>query len=152
MTEGERLAQFSELVRESSLKRFKKVAPEDRGWSPAPNQLSFVDLLKHLIDADKWNMAILSNQKNIPRAVIHPGDAKPEDWDHYLLEFENLGRKKSEFLRKMSDDELIQEVDDWEKMGKVSKWLILVRGGLDHEIHHRGSLQTMLNLKYKRNC
>jgi uncharacterized damage-inducible protein DinB len=150
MTEGERLSQFSELVRESSLKRFKKVAPEDRGWRPAAGQLSFVDLLKHLIDADKWNMAILKNEKTIPRAVIHPGDAKPEDWDQYLLEFENSGKKKAEFLRKMPDDEFSQEVEDGEKMGKVTKWLILVRGGLDHEIHHRGSLQTMLNLKYKR--
>lgn len=150
MTEGERLAQFSELVRESSLKRLKKVASEDRAWRPAPNQLSFVDVLKHLIDADKWNMAILKNEKNIPRAVIHPGDAKPLDWDKFLSELENLGKMKAEFLRKMSDGELTQEVDDLERMGKVSKWLILVRGGLDHEIHHRGSLQTMLNLKYSK--
>jgi uncharacterized damage-inducible protein DinB len=150
MTEGEKLAQFSELVRESSLKRFRKVVPGDRAWRPAADQLSFVDLLKHLIDADKWNVAILINEKTIPRAVIHPGDAKPEDWDRYLLEFEDSGKKKAEFLRKMSDDEFSQEVEDWEKMGKVTKWLILVRGGLDHEIHHRGSLQTMLNLKYKR--
>jgi len=150
MTEGERLAQFSELVRESSLKRFEKVAPADRDWRPATDQLSFVDLLKHLIDADKWNMSILKSEKTIPRAVIRPGDAKPEDWDRYISELEILGGLKAEFLRKMSDSVLSQEVEDWEKMGKISKWLILVRGGLDHEIHHRGSLQTMLNLKYSK--
>ena len=150
MTEGERLAQFSELVRESSVKRLKKVASEDRGWSPAPNQLSFVDLLKHLVDADRWVLAILKNDKQIPRANIQAGDAKPEEWDRYLLDLESLGKEKVELLKKMPDNEWAQEVDDEKVMGKKSKWLILVRGNLDHEAHHRGSLQTMLNLKYPK--
>ena len=45
-TEGQRLAQFSELVHQSSLKRFLQVAKADRGWRPSTNQLSFVDILK----------------------------------------------------------------------------------------------------------
>ena len=148
MTEGERLSQFSELVRESSIKRFKKIAPEDRAWSVSHIQLSFVDILKHLVDADKWIMAILKNEKSIPRASVRAGDGKAEEWDRYLFDLENIGRIKAEFLKKMSDYEFSQEVEDWEVMGKVSKWLILLRGNLDHEIHHRGVLQTMLNLKY----
>ena len=149
MTEGERLAEFSEWVRESRLKRFKQVASGDRGWRPAGGRLSFVDILKHLCDADRWIMAILKNQKQIPRAGVKPGDGEPEEWDNYLSGLESLGKEKAELLKKMPESEWSREVGDWEVMGKTTKWLILVRGNLDHEIHHRGSLQTMLNLKYK---
>ncbi len=149
MTEGERLAQFSELVRGSSLKRFKQVVVEDRGWQPFTGQLNFVDLLKHLVDADRWVMAILKNEKQIPRPIIKPGDGKPEEWDRYFREFENLGKEKTEIIKRLPESEWSQDVEDTQVMGKTSKWLILVRGNLDHEIHHRGSLQTMLNLKYK---
>lgn len=149
MTEGERLARFSEWVRESSLKRFKQVSPNDRGWRPSAGQLSFADILKHLGDADRWIMAILRKDEQIPSADIKPGDGKPENWAGYLSALESLGKEKAGLLKKMSEAELSKELDDWEAVGKISMWLILMRGNLDHEIHHRGSLQTMLNLKYK---
>ena len=148
MTEGERLAQFSELVRESSLKRFKQVAFEDRGLSVSPTQLNFIDILKHLVDADKWVIAILKDDKTIPTASVKVGYGSPEEWDKCLSDLERLGKEKAELLRKMSDDDFSREIINGEIMGKSNKWLVLMRGNLDHEIHHRGSLQIMLNLKY----
>jgi hypothetical protein len=38
--------------------------------------LSFADILKHLVDADKWITAILNDDKTFPRADIHPGEVK----------------------------------------------------------------------------
>jgi len=149
MTEGKRLAQFSELVRSSSLKRFKQVAPQDREWRPAANQLSFVDILKHLCDSDRWIISILKGDQEILGPSVKPGDGKAKDWEWLLQDLEELGVIKADYLRLMNDVELFQEGIDWEELGLTGKWLILMRGNLDHEIQHRGALQMMLNLKYK---
>ena len=149
MTEGERLAQFSVLVRESSLKRFRQVASADRNWRLTDGQLSFADLLKHLCDADRWVLAILQNAKEIPNASVKPGDGNADEWEKYLSDLELLGKEKAEILKKISEKEWSEEVKNAKTEGKTTKWLLLMRSNLDHEIHHRGSLQTMLNLKYK---
>jgi uncharacterized damage-inducible protein DinB len=137
--EGERLAELCGFVRESSLKRFNKVAPQDRAWRPSPNQLSFVDILKHLVDADCWILATLNGKAYAPKTEIKPGDGREEQWEAYLKNLENLGKEKSEWLRKVP-------VKAWAK--EDSKWFALMRSNLDHEIHHRGALQVMLRLKY----
>ena len=51
-TEAHRLAEFAKLVRQSTMKRLKQVARGDEEWRPWPDTLSFVDVLKHLGDAD----------------------------------------------------------------------------------------------------
>lgn len=143
--EGERLALMFDVVRESSLKRFNQVAPADRDWRPSPNQLSFVDILKHLMDADSWIIAVLKDRAYIPKADIKPGDGKADEWDQYLRYWAKLATEKTQWLRNASEKDLYEDVY---RAGNESKWFVLMRKNLDHEIHHRGALQVMLRLKY----
>jgi len=84
------LAEFSRKVRESSLKRFRLVRPSDRAWRPAPGRLSFVDHLKHLVDCDRWILAVVKGEPE-PHANIGPGEGNPEQWDEYLGQLVELG-------------------------------------------------------------
>ena len=147
MTEAERLADFADVVRQSSLKRFKQVAPGDASWRPQAQMLSFVDVLKHLIDADQWVMQYLQERPS-PRPVISPGDAPAEDWERLLNRFIQIGREKSDFFRTLSVEQLQTSIVEPEVLGETIWWWMIVRANLDHEIHHRGALQLALRLKY----
>jgi len=77
--EAERLARFFSAVRQSSLKRFRKVEAGDECWQPRSDILSFVDILKHLVDSDQWILQYLRNKRLPEGGVISPGDAESED-------------------------------------------------------------------------
>jgi uncharacterized damage-inducible protein DinB len=147
MTEGQRLASFSRAVRESSLKRFRQVHPNDYGWRPAPDSLSFADILQHLVDADAWILGYLEGRPG-PRAVICPGDAREEDWSNLLSRLIESGTSKADRLERMTEGELEREILEPQVLGQTTLWWLVVRGSLDHEIHHRGALQLALRLRY----
>lgn len=48
----------------------------------------------------------------------------------------------------MSEEELASEVDEPQVLGRTNYWWLIVRGSLDHEIHHRGAFQLALRLRY----
>lgn len=147
MTQGERLALFSEQARESSLKRFRHVKTEDRAWRPASGRLSFVDHLKHLVDCDRWLLSVIRGEA-APRAVIHPEEGDPSCWNRYVAELEQLGLEKISFFRNLSDSDLDRLIEKPENLGGPDVGSLILRGNLDHEIHHRGMVQLLLKLKY----
>lgn len=147
MTQGERLAIFSEKVRESSLKRFRLVEAPDRAWRPAPGRLSFVDHLKHLVDCDRWILAVVKGEEE-PHADIQPGEGDPSRWDIYVSELEKLGVEKFSLLWGLSDTDLDRIVEKPENLGRPDVGSLVLRENLDHEIHHRGMIQLLLKLRY----
>jgi uncharacterized damage-inducible protein DinB len=147
MTQGERLAIFSEKVRESSLKRFRLVQMPDRDWRPATGRLSFVDHLKHLVDCDCWLFAVVRGQLE-PRAEIQPGEGNVTQWNAYISELEKLGAEKSSLLRGLLDSDLDRIVEKPENSDRPDVGSLILRGNLDHEIHHRGMVQLLLKLRY----
>jgi uncharacterized damage-inducible protein DinB len=147
MTQGERLALFSEKVRASSIKRFRLVKPEDRSWRPAPGRLSFVDHLKHLVDCDRWILAVVKGEAE-PHADIKPGEGDVKRWDDYLSELEKSGLEKAMFIRALSDGALDALVEKPEHLGRPDAGSLILRANLDHEVHHRGMIQLLLKLRY----
>jgi uncharacterized damage-inducible protein DinB len=147
MTQGERLAAFAEQVRESTLKRFRQVQAADRGWRPGPERLSFVDHLEHLVDADGWIMAVIQGQPE-PNADVKPGDGDPAKWDEYFRALEESGKRKAEYFRGLSDDQLNRIIDSPAHLEKPEAAMLILRENIEHEIQHRGSIQLMLRLKY----
>ena len=147
--EAERLTEFFKAVRQSSLKRFRKVKSGDGGWRPRSDILSFVDTLKHLIDSDHWMFEYLENGRGPEGTVISPGDARAEDWARLLTEFENSGRQVAEFIGGLSDSDFSNPIQEPKGSGNSTWWWIIVRGNIDHEIHHRGQLQVLLRLRYE---
>ncbi len=147
MTEGKRLAEFSDVVRESTLKRLTIVPPGAENWKMSEDSMSFADIAQHLIDADRWLFKMLKT-KNLPRMLGVSGAARIKNRDEYLGLVEEL--KQTQHMRRtllelMPDEDFDVMMHD-ERFGNVSAWWVIVRGNLDHEIHHRGQLVAYLKM------
>jgi uncharacterized damage-inducible protein DinB len=130
------------------LKRVRQVRTGDADWRPDPGALSFVDIVQHLVDADVWILKYLEGSSG-PRAVIAPGDADADDWLSLTKELERLGGERSRRIGEMTEEGLAREIDEPQVLGRTTFWWLIVRGSLDHEIHHRGAFQLSLRLRYR---
>lgn len=146
-SEGERLAEFSLAVRESSLKRFRLVVQTQENWRINEQAMSFADLAKHLIDADEWTFKKL--EAKTLETMVGRQDLiyiqQREDYEVLLCELEETGKRRAALLREMTQAQLCEMILDERFEGEVTIWWIIVRGNLDHEIHHRGQIATYLS-------
>jgi uncharacterized damage-inducible protein DinB len=147
-TESENLAAFSRAVRDSSLKRLRLV-PEDReNWRATPEAMSFADQARHLIDADEWLFRKLEDRTLEPM-LGQAGDAGEVTRARYLdllARLEQTGRQRSDLIAGMSPDQLAEPIFDRRFGGEVTVWWVIVRGNLDHEVHHRGQIAAYLRV------
>lgn len=108
--------------------------------------MSFADMAQHLVDADKWLFEKL-RIKNLKPMVGSPNLVEIKDRNQYdvlLGELEQTGDRRSSMLDKITDEELSEMIHDDRFGGEVSAWWIIMRGCLDHEIHHRGQISAYL--------
>ena len=76
------------------------------------------------------------------------GSARTPSRDEYLGlldELRQTQQTRRELLERMSDEEFDVMTYD-ERFGEVSIWWVIVRGNLDHEIHHRGQIVGYLKM------
>ena len=147
-SEGTKLAKFSEAVRESSLKRLITVPDGYENWRPAPEAMSFADIAQHLIDADNWTFKMLE-VKNLKPMKGRPSLVEVIDRTQYLSildELRQTGIRRSQLLENITPAQLSEMIFDQRFGQEVSVWWIIVRGNLDHEIHHRGQITTYLRI------
>jgi uncharacterized damage-inducible protein DinB len=152
-SEGARLSRFSEAVRESSLKRLRLVPERIENWRPTPEVMSFADIAQHLIDADNWLFKML-DLKNLKPIAGKPGLVEVTHRSQYLKlldELRQTGVHRSQLLESITPDQLSEMIFDHRYSKKVSVWWIIVRGNLDHEIHHRGQIATYLRVLGRSN-
>jgi len=152
-SEGARLARFSEVVRESSLKRLRLVPEKTENWRPALKAMSFADIAQHLINADNWLFKML-DLKNLKPIVGEPGLVEVTHRDQYLKlldELRQTGVHRSQLLESITPDQLSEMIFDHRYGKEVIVWWIIVRGNLDHEIHHRGQIATYLRILGRSN-
>src|ERR1700743_2917760 len=133
------LAAFADEVRASTLRRFARIEAADWGWSARPDLLTFADVLKHLVDADRWLFARLEGAEPSHGVVILPGAANPEDSIRLLAEFRELGRERRRRISELTDHDFNSRRFDLLSRGYVTLFQLIARCNLDHEIHHRGS-------------
>lgn len=147
-SEGKRLAEFSRVVRESTLKRLRVVPEGYENWRFSAETMSFADLTQHLIDADNWLFEML-RVKNLKPIVGKPHLVEVTNRDQYLKilnELEQAGARRAEKLESITDTQLSEMIFDRRFGREVSAWWIILRGNLDHEIHHRGQIIVYLRL------
>jgi uncharacterized damage-inducible protein DinB len=145
--EGKRLADFSDAVRESTLKRLTVVPERCANWRIDKDSMSFADIARHLIDSDNYLFKMLET-KDCPRIVGVSDPAEIKSHDEYLRLIDELKRTQEmrrALLESMSDEAFSETMYD-ERFGEVSAWWVVVRGNLDHEIHHRGQIIAYLKL------
>jgi uncharacterized damage-inducible protein DinB len=110
--------------------------------------MSFSDTAQHLIDSDQWLYDTLNARASI-QMLGRAGIANVTSRTHYnaLLNKLNLsGDQRAVLVSSLSREALNETVDAPEIGGVVSTWWAIVRGNLDHEIHHRGQIAAYLRV------
>ncbi|HEV8583228.1 MAG TPA: DinB family protein [Thermoanaerobaculia bacterium] len=146
--EARNLAAWSRAVRESSLKRLHRVPEGRESWRPIAEAMSFADLARHLIDADEWlitKLEIRALEPMVGCAGI-AGEVTRAGYLALLSRLEETGRQRAELIEELSSEQLAEPIFDRRFGGEVTLWWVIVRGNLDHEVHHRGQLATYLRL------
>jgi uncharacterized damage-inducible protein DinB len=144
--ESQRLADFSNAVRESTLKRLRLVPPGKENWRVSPDAMSFADTARHLIQCDQKMLRKLKNKdrSTMKDNIVIEDLISRDEYDMILAELEDLGARRAEMLADMTEDRFSEELYDDRFGGMVTAWWIIVRGNLDHEIHHRGQIAAWL--------
>jgi len=146
--EGKRLAQFARSVRESTLKRLKLVPVGMENWHPSPGALSFADLAQHLVDCDKWLFRKLEEKdlKPIKAVAGKVNTSSRKDFESILEELGEVGERRCEIVANATESKLSEMMFDERFDGEVTTWWVILRGNLDHEIHHRGQISVYLGI------
>jgi len=108
--------------------------------------MSFADVAQHLIEADEWLFKMLE-LKNLKPMVGKPGLVEVTDRSQYLKLLDSLmktGARRAEMLENATESQLDEMILDERFDGEVTAWWVIVRGNLDHEIHHRGQIAAYL--------
>lgn len=145
---GVELAEYSVAVRESSLKRLRRVPVGFENWRPSSGALSLSELARHILAADEWFFRKLEDP-SLRRMVACVGEGGPlsrAEFDDVLVRLEASGRRRAELLSSLANEDLSRLIRD-DRFGKeVTVWWLAVRGNLDHEAHHRGQIATYIRL------
>lgn len=144
--EAQRLAAFARAVRESTMKRLRRVPPGRENWRITPGAMSFADVAGHLVDTDEWLFKKLT-VKTLDPILGEAGSVTVPDRAAYFALLEALartGERRCALLESLTAENLDETIYDARFEGAVSVWWIIVRGNLDHEIHHRGQIVAYL--------
>ena len=144
--ESQRLAAFARAVRESTLKRLRRVPPGQENWRITPDAMSFADQAQHLIDTDEWLFKKLAI-KTLDPILGEAGTVTVADRAEYEVLLDALARsgaRRNALLESLTAEQFDETIYDARFDGEVSAWWIIVRGNLDHEIHHRGQIIAYL--------
>lgn len=142
------LIDFSLVVRQSSVKRFKLVPEGKENFRYKEGKMSISDLAQHLIDCDHDLFKRISEKIDVPAegnaGAIHIESR--EQYEQLIQQLSDLGEERANFIRKLSEVQFEEKILDNRFGGMKSGLWIILRGNLDHEIHHRGQLSILLNL------
>ena len=148
MPEIENIIELARAVRESTLKRLALVPVGYQDWRLTGETMSIADTVQHLVDSDYWMIEKIREPglKAIDGVVNAVNIKSPEDYNKLLEKLDAAFNSKIEFLSGLSDNDLKIEMYDDRFEKKVSVWWIIMRGNIDHEIHHRGQLSAYLQI------
>lgn len=130
------------------MKRLRAVPEGYENWRIDSEGMSFADIAQHLADADHW-LFEKHRVKDLDPIQGSSGCVKIAtrgEYEMLLTQLKECGRERVLFLEIMTADQYAEKIYDSRFKGEVSVWWIIVRGNLDHEIHHRGQIAAMLRM------
>jgi uncharacterized damage-inducible protein DinB len=142
------LIDFCIAVRGSTLKRLKIVPEGYEDWRISKNSLNFAEIVKHLIESDDWTIKKI-NEPSIKSILPEKGsmdNCSKEEFNSLILELEKSLERKIKFIDSLDRDKMESEIYDDRFNDEVSIEWIILRGNIDHEIHHRGQIAVYLRM------
>ncbi len=143
----ERLATFSDSVRDSTVKRLRRVPVGRENDTVLDGMMSPADIAAHLIGSDE-SMFTLPATKFLGKGLGAAGQQVVRDTDEYVALIETLvrlRRARREFILAQDDHTLAELIPFDSLSGRGERDLAsMIYLFLDHEIHHRGQLVVIL--------
>ena len=142
------LKDFCKAVRESTLKRLNAVPEGYENWRISKNALSFAEIAKHLIESDDWTIKKI-NEPTIKSILPEKGsieNCSREEFSSLILELGECLDRKIKFINSLNKEQMESKIYDDRFSDEVSIEWIILRGNLDHEIHHRGQIAVYLRM------
>jgi len=148
MNELENIIELFITVRESTQKRLALIPEGFEEWRLAEDKMSIADIVQHLIDLDYWTIEKLREPglKAIDGVVNSVQIKSREDFNKLVEKLNTALKHKIEFFSGLSPQDLKIKIYDDRFDKEASIWWIIMRGNIDHEIHHRGQLSAYLQM------
>ena len=140
------LTKFSTAVRESTIKRLIKVPEGYENWKISKGALTFSQVAQHIIDLDYWTIEKIKNPalKSIETEGVEHLNCTREVYTKLISKLKESLAEKLKFIESLNDEDLERKIFDDRFNEEVSFAWIILRGNLDHEIHHRGQIAAYL--------
>ncbi len=142
------LIDFCKTVRDSTLKRLKVVPEGYENWRISKNSLNFAEIATHLIESDDWTIKKI-NEPTIKSILPEKGsieNCSREQFNTLILELEKCLDRKIKFIDSLNKEKMESKIYDDRFNGEVSIEWVILRGNIDHEIHHRGQVAVYLRV------
>lgn len=144
----ERLATFSDSVRDSTLKRLRRVPIGRENDTVLEGMMSPADIAAHLIGSDEGIFRASRDKVLVGKGLGAAGQRVVADRQEYVALIETLVRLREtrrEFILAQDDHTLAELIPFDTLSGKGERDLAsMIYLFLDHEIHHRGQLVVIL--------
>ena len=145
---NELLIDYCKAVRDSTLTRLKIVPEGYENWSISENSLSFAEISSHLIDTDEWLIKKIKNP-TIKSIIAKKGslkDCNREEFNDLIIGLEECLDRKIKLINSLDNVKIKSKIYDDRFNDDVSIEWIILRGNIDHEIHHRGQIAAYLRV------
>ena len=142
------LKDFCKAVRDSTFKRLNTVPEGYENWRISKNSLSFAEIAKHLIESDDWTIKKI-NEPAIKSILPEKGsieNCSKQQFKTLILELEKCLDRKIKFIDSLDKEKMESKIYDDRFNDEVSIEWIILRGNIDHEIHHRGQIAVYLRV------
>jgi len=140
------IADFSKAVRGSTIKRLQLIPSGYENWNISENAMSIADIAQHLVDTDTWLFKKLVNHhlEPITGKAGSTNIRRRSEYDAIIDKLKETGETRYKLI--LGDLDLNQLIYDSRFNGEVTALWIILRGNLDHEIHHRGQLTAYIRV------
>lgn len=146
--ESQQLIEFMKAVRQSTIKRLELIPSGFENWLISENSLTISEIAHHLVEADSWLLSKLSTP-SLKSFKAEKGKIEINSREEYAQLISDLRTwldKKTNYIAAMSREKLEEKIPDERFGGLVPRWWVILRGNIDHEIHHRGQLSVHIRV------
>jgi uncharacterized damage-inducible protein DinB len=146
--EQEKIIEFAKAIRQSTIKRLELIPTGFENWAISEHAFTIAEIADHLIEADHWLISKLSDPslKSFKGAKGKIHVASRNEYIQLIEALRNCLIEKNTFLNELTQEKLNEKIPDDRFGGSATRWWVIVRGNLDHEIHHRGQLSAYIRV------